>query len=215
MKKLFVLLISLFTCILLVSCSHKSGNTDVSEQNNTVTASSSEQTQSVTTTSTRADQASTDEEESKQVAVSFELEDQHGNKIKMSDYDDKIVMLNFWQTWCGPCRAEIPTLNELYNEWGKNQKDIVILGVSNPYNEQNKRASDLSVDELMSFIEENDMQYPILFDLSGELYSQYRITSFPTSIFIKDGKILGAVPGALQKEALQDLVDKIKSGEIK
>ncbi len=73
---------------------------------------------------------STTTEEEKIEAIDFALYDQYGNEHKLSDYRGKTVFLNFWATWCPPCRSEMPYIEELYKEYNKNNADVVILGVA-------------------------------------------------------------------------------------
>ena len=56
--------------------------------------------------------------------------DQNGNTHKLSDYKGKTVFLNFWATWCPPCRAEMPDIQKMYEDYGKNTKDLIVLGVA-------------------------------------------------------------------------------------
>ena len=65
-------------------------------------------------------------------APDFTLEDQFGNSHTLSDYKGKTVFLNFWGTWCPPCRNEMPEIQELYEEYGENTGDVIFLGVSHP-----------------------------------------------------------------------------------
>lgn len=77
--------------------------------------------------------ADTDSEEDKKIeALDFTLYDQYGKEHKLSDYRGKKVFLNFWATWCPPCRSEMPHIEDLYKEYEKNSKDVIILGVASP-----------------------------------------------------------------------------------
>src|SRR5699024_8381809 len=75
---------------------------------------------------------STENEENKIPAIDFTLVDQYGETHTLSDYKGKVVFLNFWATWCPPCRMEMPDIEEVYKERGKNAEDVIILGVSGP-----------------------------------------------------------------------------------
>lgn len=217
MKKFFILMLTVIVCCLvLVGC----GKTTTDKETQDTTTG---QTQAENTVKDSADgeqkqnaeNSTADQTQEFVAAYDFDLADQFGNQHKLDDYKDKIVFLNFWQTWCGPCRSEIPDLNELYNELGKNEGDVAIIGVSNPANDQNQRASEVGLDELKKFIGDNDMQYPVLFDLTGDLYLQYKVMAFPTTVVLKNGKIVGAIPGALPKDKFVELVDRVKSTEVK
>ena len=71
-------------------------------------------------------------ESDKNKAVDFTLYDQYGVEHKLSDYKGKTVFLNIWATWCPPCREEMPYIEEIYNEYNKNNEEVVILGVATP-----------------------------------------------------------------------------------
>ena len=80
----------------------------------------------------------------------FILKDQHNVPVKMADYKGKVVLLNFWATWCGPCKLEIPEFVELYDQY--KDKGLVIVGIS----------IDDTADQLQAFTKEWHMQYPVL-----------------------------------------------------
>ena len=103
------------------------------------------------------------------------LQDQYGEKHQLADYKGKVVFLNFWTTWCMYCKTELQELQELYNEYGKNEKDVVFLGVTSPSNDQNRNAADVSKDEIMQYIKENSLDFPMLFDENGKVYQAAQI----------------------------------------
>lgn len=114
----------------------------------------------------------------------FTLKDQYGNTHSLSDYQGKIVFLNLWATWCGPCVAEMPEFEELYHELGENQGDVAILGVAWPGgNDEPERT-------IRSFLEENGITYPVLMDTKGIIWEAYNPSYVPFSVFIgPDGKL--------------------------
>ena len=65
-------------------------------------------------------------------APDFTLVDQYGEEHTLSDYEGKTVFLNFWATWCGPCKREMPEVQALYEKYGNNEGDVIVLGVANP-----------------------------------------------------------------------------------
>ena len=71
-------------------------------------------------------------------AIDFELLDQFGNTHKLSDYKGKGVFLNFWATWCPPCKKEMPDIQKLYEEYGSNEEGVIILGVASPKSDENQ-----------------------------------------------------------------------------
>ncbi|MBW6409078.1 cytochrome c biogenesis protein/redoxin [Clostridium weizhouense] len=136
-------------------------------------------------------------------AIDFTLTDQYGNTHKLSDYKGKTVFLNFWATWCPPCRMEMPHIEELYKESNYNKDDIIIIGVSQPGgNEQDKNG-------IKNFLNEQKFTFPVVFDESGEIFNAYHINSLPTTFMInKEGKIYGYVSGALSKEQMKSIIDQ-------
>lgn len=139
----------------------------------------------------------------------FSLKDQNGKRWTLSQLKGKVVLLNFWQTWCPPCRAEMPDLQKIYEKYGKNEGDVVILGMESPKNELNTTYTQENNDVagIKKFLEDNGYTYPTLMDMKADLFVQYRISAFPTTYVIHpDGYILGYVPGMLTTEAVENLI---------
>lgn len=143
-------------------------------------------------------------------AVDFELKDQFGNVHKLSDYKGKTIFLNFWATWCPPCRAEMPDIQKLYEAYQKEEApEVVIMGVAGPEYGQEK-----SEDQVKQFLEDNGYTYPVLMDQGGKMFEQYGITSFPTTFMItKEGKVFGYVSGQLSEEIMKSIIDQTVSGK--
>ena len=158
-----------------------------------------------------ADTEKTNEQENNSLAaIDFMLQDQYGEKHQLADYKGKVVFLNFWTTWCIYCKTELQELQELYNEYGKNEKDVVFLGVTSPSNEQNRNAADVSKGEIMQYIKENSLDFPMLFDENGKVYQSYYIYAFPTSFLINQrGEVEWYSPGALTKEKIKNEIDTL------
>ena len=142
-------------------------------------------------------------------APDFTLKDQFGNSHTLSDYQGKTVFLNFWGTWCPPCRNEMPEIQELYEEYGENQEDVVILGVSHP-----GMGSEGSKEEIAAFMEENSYTYPTLMDEGGQIsFYTYYVTAFPTTFMIdKDGNVYGYASGQLTKDMMKDIIRQTEEG---
>ena len=140
----------------------------------------------------------------------LELTDQFGNIHTLADYKGKVIFLNFWATWCGPCRNEMPDIQKLYEEYSAQGEgaEVVILGVAGPGIGQEG-----SADEIASFMEENGYTYPVLMDESGEMFSQYGISAFPTTFMIdKDGNVYGYVPGQMTEDIMRSIIDQTLEG---
>ena len=114
----------------------------------------------------------------------FLLSDLNGNKVSLADHRGKIVFLNFWASWCLPCRAEMPSMEKLYNKFKNN--DFTILAVNMGENERQVRA----------FKESYKLNFPILLNADSSVGSIYGVISIPTSYLIdRDGYILGGALG--------------------
>lgn len=139
-------------------------------------------------------------------APEITLTDQYGNEHTLSDYKGKTVFLNFWATWCGPCKQEMPDIQRLYEEYGSNEEDLVVLGVANPSTET-YRGNDMSTGEVTVFLEENGYNYPVLMDTTGDIFRVYGVTAFPTTFMIDaEGNIYGYVTGSLTADMLESIV---------
>lgn len=142
-------------------------------------------------------------------AIDFTLKDQYGNTHTLSDYKGKTVFLNFWATWCSPCRAEMPDIQKLYEEF--QQEDVVILGVAAP-----NLGKEQSEEGIRTFLEENGYTYPVVMDTDAEAFQAYGINSFPTTFMIdKDGNVFGYIPGQLSEETMRDIIRQTVDGKRK
>ena len=116
-------------------------------------------------------------------APDFELESTDGTMVKLSSYQGKVVFLNFWATWCPPCRAEMPSMQELYEQFS--DKGLVMLAV------------DLqeSKEKVIAFMEEFKLDFPAILDVSGRVGRKYGVRSIPTTYLIDPGGdiIVGAI----------------------
>lgn len=140
-------------------------------------------------------------------AFDFTLTDQYGNEHKLSDYKGKVVFLNFWATWCPPCKKEMPDIEALYQDYGKNEGDVIILGVANPASKEYPNNSDITKEEVVKFLEDNNYTFPVVFDETGEVLSNYSISAFPTTFLITaDGNIYGYAAGMLTREMMDNAI---------
>ncbi|MGD6898425.1 TlpA disulfide reductase family protein [Bacillus infantis] len=128
-------------------------------------------------------------------APDFTLTDIEGKTVSLNDYKGKRVFLNFWASWCPPCKAEMPDMQELYEE--KAIGDFEILAVNMTFIEKNKG------DE-MDFVKDNGLTFPIPLDVKGQVMGEYEIMAYPTSFFIdSDGIIRSRVMGAVDKDFIE------------
>lgn len=143
-------------------------------------------------------------------AIDFTLTDQYGNTHKLSDYKGKTVFLNFWATWCSPCRAEMPDIQKLYESAeAEGENALVVLGVAAPNLENEK-----SEEEIKAFLEENGYTYPVLMDTTGEVFISYGVNAFPTTFMItREGEVFGYASGQLNEETMKSIVEQTMSGK--
>ncbi|MBQ5345634.1 MAG: redoxin domain-containing protein [Acidaminococcaceae bacterium] len=139
----------------------------------------------------------------KVAAVPFELKDQYGKTHTLSEYKGKVIFLNFWATWCPPCRAEMPDIQKLYERSPKEGEGaVIVLGVASP-----KLGNEKDEAGIKAFMDKNGYTYPVLMDARGELFSAYGIRAIPTTFMIdREGNVYGRVQGALSGENIDKVV---------
>ena len=152
-------------------------------------------------------------ESNKTPAIDFELKDQYGKTHKLSDYKGKVVFLNFWATWCPPCKMEMPDIQKIYEKYEKQgeKSEVVVLSVVAPNTQDEK-----DVEGIKAFLEENGYTYPVLMDDGGYTFGAYRISSLPTTFMIdKEGNVFGYVQGGLTQEAMESIIEQTITGKRK
>ncbi len=126
-----------------------------------------------------------------EMAPNFTLKSRSGKNIKLSEFRGQVVLVNFWASWCGPCREEMPILEKLYKKY--KSLGFVILGV----NVDDKPAQ---AESLLKLI---DVSFPVLFDADKKISEKYKVTAMPSSFFIdRDGKIRSEHKGYLPEYEL-------------
>lgn len=148
-------------------------------------------------------------EEEKDIAPDFTLKDQYGKTHTLSEYKGKVVFLNFWATWCPPCRMEMPDIEKVYKEYGENKGDVIILGVAFP---NTPREGDKEF--ITSFLKENEYTFPVVFDEEDDdidLARDYYINAFPTTFIIdKEGNIKDMQRGPYNEETMKKAIESAK-----
>jgi len=132
------------------------------------------------------------------LAPEFSLNDLSGNKVNLSDYKGKVILINFWATFCVPCKAEMPSLNNLFLAFKNN--GLIVLAIS----------TDDSEKPVQSFIKEKAIAFPVLMDKDQEVYFDlYGVLGLPTSFLIdRDGIIREKIRGERVWDA-PDMKEKI------
>ena len=153
--------------------------------------------------------SSTEEQDKKETmpAIDFELLDQFGNTHKLSDYKGKVLFLNFWATWCPPCKEEMPDIQKLYENYGLNEEEVVILGVASPKSDKNQNTQEQDEEGVIAFLKEKGYTYPTVLDNSGTLQKQYGIAAYPTTYMIDaDGNVFGYLPGMMTYDIMESII---------
>ena len=103
----------------------------------------------------------------------------------------------------------MPDIEEIYKEYGENQGDVIILGVTNPSSSEYPKNNDVSQDEIIEFLDENNYSFPTVFDTTGEILSSYYISAFPTTFMIdKNNNIYGYVPSMMTKDIMINIIEE-------
>lgn len=146
-------------------------------------------------------------------APDFTLKDQNGDEHTLSDYQGQVVFLNFWATWCPPCQQEMPDIQALYEEWDKNEGDVVVLGIANPRSADYPYNQDEDEETIKTFLSDRDYTYPVVMDTTGDIFATYGISAFPTTFMIdKEGNVFGYVQGGISREIMDSIVDQTLTG---
>lgn len=126
-------------------------------------------------------------------APDFTMEDANGKTVKLSDFQGKPVVLNFWTSWCGYCKEEMPYFESAYKEYG-DQVQFIMLN-----NAKSERTSGAG----QAFIKSSGYTFPVFYETAGQAISLYGLRGFPATIFIDaDGSIVSRNFGAITQEKL-------------
>ncbi len=139
--------------------------------------------------------------EQKIPAPDFEVLDTDGEAVKLSEKLGKPIILNFWATWCGPCKAELPHFEKAYREYG----DIIEFMMVNQTD-----GTDDTVESVNEFVSKGGYTFPVYFDTRFNASLTYGISSIPVTFFIdKDGNILYGYRGTMSENTLYAYIDMI------
>ena len=153
-----------------------------------------------------ADFSALDEEpglEKGSIPPDFELSTMSGDVVKLSDLKGKKVILNFWASWCGPCKAEMPHMQKYYKKY-KDADNVEIIAVNLTTAERR------GIKGVEEFIDVYGLTFPIPLDKEGTVMDDYRIIPIPTTFMIgTDGKISQKIVGPMDEKTLRDLVKNL------
>lgn len=146
---------------------------------------------------------STPVKETKNKASDFTVYDENKNKVNLSDYIGKPVVVNFWASWCPPCKREMPAFQEAADMYGE---EVTFLMVNETDGERE------TMDTAQKFFEDNGYEMKMLFDLDGDAGSTYNLLYLPRTLFIDaDGNIAEDHVGELSDTELTDTIEKLLS----
>ena len=126
-------------------------------------------------------------------APDFTLETLEGEIITLSDLRGQVVIVNLWASWCPPCRAEMPAIEQIYQSY--KAQGLEVLAVNTTYQDSEKAAA--------QFAQDFGLTFPILLDRDGTVSRRYQLQALPTTYFIdRQGVIRAVIPGGPLKESL-------------
>ena len=132
-------------------------------------------------------------------APDFTVYDRDGNSYKLSDFEGKPVILNFWASWCGPCKSEMPDIEKAFSTYG-DEIHFLIVNMTDGRQE--------TVESASSYISDNGYTFPVYFDTQQEAAYTYGVASIPVTYLIdSDGNFQGYFRGAMTSDILQQGVD--------
>ena len=135
------------------------------------------------------------------VAPDFELTTLDGNNIRLSELKGKKVILNFWASWCGPCRDEMPHMQKYYEDFAQDE-NVEILAVNLTSGDRLKNVE--------SFIDDYSLTFPIPMDTKGEIGKTYQAITIPTSYMIDtNGRIQNKIVGPMDESMIKKLVTNL------
>ena len=163
-----------------------------------VTAADTETPDTVKSGIEAADTADADAAETF-AAMDFTVYDAEGNKVSLSDFYGKPILVNFWATWCPPCKAELPDFDRVYADYGE---DVVFMIVNMTDGSRD------TVESAQAFVSDNGYTFPVYFDRDLDAAYTYGASSIPMTVLIDaDANIVGAQIGILTEEQLRTILD--------
>ena len=138
-------------------------------------------------------------------AADFTVQDAAGNKVNLSDLFGKPIVLNFWASWCPPCKSEMPDFDEVYKERGSEIQFVMLNAVDGAH--ETKESG-------QSYIAEQGFTFPVYFDTEQDAVRQYGIRAYPTTVFIdSNGFVVTSIEGSIDQATLRKGIDMTMGSE--
>lgn len=135
-------------------------------------------------------------------APDFTLKNLEGEKVNLSDFKGQPVLINFWATWCPPCRFEMPAIQKMYDQYKDDGFVVLAVDVQE------------SIAQVQQYVDQGGYTFPVLLDYTGETSDLYRIRAFPTSYFVDpEGNIAVAHRGMMTEPVLQQYMARVMATE--
>lgn len=205
-KKKTLILIGLFV-ILVAGASVLYSSLSKNYQPNTLlveenTSNSTADESTPNTESTEStNQPETSSSENKNLAPNFTVYDLEGNEVNLTDFFGKPIILNFWASWCGPCKMEMPDFNEAYSTY-KDEIEFLMVNMTDGSRETVEKAS--------SFIAESGYTFPVYYDTEYSAAITYSVSSLPTTYFLNaEGELVTYAKGAINAAILEKGISMI------
>ncbi len=133
------------------------------------------------------------------LAPNFTIMDLEGNKVNLADSKGKPVFINFWASWCDPCREEMPYIQDAYEKYNQEIEFLMINVIETD-----------TLTKMEEFVEEFELTFPVLLDKKDAVSNLYRVNGYPTSFFINEqGVITEKVLGGMSKPMFNQLIQSL------
>lgn len=199
MMKKWIIAVMLVSVLALAGCGAENNMENLSDS---VDATSVEEV-----SATEAEEAATEavteaaeETPERLPAIDFTMTDWQGEEITLSDYQGKIVFLNFFATWCPPCQEEMPEFQQAYEDY----EGDVVFQIIDVYSSERE-----GYQHVVDWYTEGGYTMPMIIDEEGQLEKDYPIRAFPTTFVIdRNGNVLGYLEGAMNREMVDSIIQQ-------
>lgn len=195
-KKIFFILIGIMALSLTVATLYYGlviEKYDLSMDNIQEVVSSDTEVSDETQTDEGEDEIQTSEEQGE--VPDFTVYDRDGNEVHLSDFVGKPVVLNFWASWCSPCKKEMPYFDALYCEYG-DQIHFVMVNATDGYQE--------TMESALEYLDGTEYKFPVYFDSDSDAITAYGVSAFPTTFFFDaSGNPVAYGQGSMDEETLE------------